>query len=352
MDTQLSALIAADTARLAAVHHVDWSSLQSADLLLTGCTGPFGWWLLHKLSHACAHEGLSLQRTTLITRDAKAVQNWASRLHHRLRLQVVQTDIVELDRWQLSATHVVHGATTSAAETSAGASDLSKFRTVVDGTHALIRALDPSPPRRLLYLSSGIAYGASNAGLLREDSHLAPCTADSSASMGHAKRAAEFLMSCAADKWGASLVIARCFAFSGPGLPLGLHYALGNFVAQAIAGEPIVIKGDGTSVRSYMHFGDMAVWLSEMLTHRADPTKPRLFNVGSDQCISVRQLAELVAECSGKNCPIMVLGQGSVNVSGNRASVYAPHVERAKTELGLRLWTTLGESISRMMTGR
>lgn len=352
MDARLSSLIAADTARLAAVHRIDWLSLHGADLLLTGCTGPFGWWLLHKLSHACAYEGLRLRRTTLVTRDARRTEAWASSLHHDLRLQVVQADIRRLDQLELRASHVVHGATTSAAETSAGASGLSKFETVVDGTRALIRALDANPPRRLLYLSSGIAYGASHAGLIREGSHLAPCTTDSSASMGHAKRTAEFLMSYAAANWGASLVIARCFAFSGPGLPLDLHYALGNFVAQAIAGKPIVIKGDGTAVRSYMHFGDMAIWLSKMLTYCCAPAMPRIFNVGSDLCFSVRELAELVIAGSATKCRIEVLGQGEVNASGNSIQAYTPCIDRARSELHLELWTTVEESILQMLMAR
>ena len=351
MDARLSSLIAADTARLAAVHRIDWLSLHGADLLLTGCTGPFGWWLLHKLSHACAYEGLRLRRTTLVTRDARRTEAWASSLHHDLRLQVVQSDIRRLDQLELRASHVVHGATTSAAETSAGASGLSKFETVVDGTRALIRALDANPPRRLLYLSSGIAYGASHAGLIREDSHLAPCTTDSSASMGHAKRTAEFLMSYAAANWGASLVIARCFAFSGPGLPLDLHYALGNFVAQATAGEPIVVKGDGTAVRSYMHLGDMAIWLVKMLTHPGDSPRPRMFNVGSDQSLSVRELAELVAAGGTSKSRIEVRGLCEVNVSGNHISTYTPCIDRAKAELRLGLWTTTEESISQMLRG-
>lgn len=349
MDKRLSSLIAADTARLAAVHRIDWSSLQDAELLLTGCTGPFGWWLLHKLSYACSQEGLRLRQTTLITRDVRRAQAWACDLHHGLQLQVVQADIGSLDRLRLRATHVVHGATTSAAETSAGASGLSKFETVVGGTRALIRALEVRPPRRLLYLSSGIAYGTSYDGALREDSKLAPCTTDSSPALGHAKRAAEFLMSCAAEAWNARLVIARCFAFSGPGLPLNLHYALGNFIAKALAGEPIVINGDGKAVRSYMHLGDMAVWLLEMLTHPMDQDRPSMINVGSDQGISVRRLAELVIERAGTKSHIEVLGNCDVNVSGNKASVYIPCIDRAKTAFNLRVWTTIDNSISCML---
>ncbi len=349
MDSRLSSQIAAETARLAELHHVDWSSLRGADLLLTGCTGPFGWWLLHRLSHASAYEGLRLDRMTVLTRQPARVRPWLERLHHGLQTEIVEADIREIGQTRLDATHVVHGATTSAAETSAGASDRSKFETVVDGTRALIRALEARPPRRLLYVSSGIAYGASHGGPLREDSNSAPCTTDGSAALGHAKRAAEFLLSCAASTWGASLVIARCFTFSGPGLPLDLHYALGNFVSQALAGDHIVINGDGTPIRSYMHLGDMAVWLLEMLTHRGDLAKPRIFNVGSDQYLSIRQLAELVAAKSGKNTHIQALGRREINISGNQIPIYAPIIERAKAELGLKLWTTLDDSISQMM---
>jgi UDP-glucuronate decarboxylase len=342
------ALIARWTEELAGVRPIDWARLDGGRLLLTGCTGPFGLWILNRISRACEREGLELAETTLVTRHAAAAAPWLSLLSPRCRLRVLECDIRQIDAFQLEPTHVIHGATTNARETSDGAGPETKFETVVDGTRALLRSLGDRRSVEMLYLSSGIAYGHSDGSPFTESDTAAPDTLDAAAGLAHAKRAAEFLLSSHAGRTGGSLTVARCFSFSGPGLPLDLHYALGNFIRQAQTGEEIVIRGNGQAVRSYMHLGDMAVWVLSMLLSARGPRSPSLFNVGSDQCISISELASLVAHQLNPAATIRTLGERNVNSSGNPHDFYIPSIEKARIQLGLDLWTPLSNSISQM----
>lgn len=352
MNAAQAALIQADTRRLALAHPQDWAWLQGGRLLLTGCTGPFGVWLLHRLAHAVAHEGLRLHSVGLLTRrPGKVVSQLLCHLPPLPGLQLLEGDIAQVDRAGFLPSHVVHGATTAARETFEGASAISKFDTLVEGSRAIVRLCQVARPVSVLFLGSGVVYGqqADPNRWVDENCTQAPLTTDPGAGLAQGKRAAEFILSCAAAELGFALTVARCFAFSGPGLPLDVHYALGNFVHQALYEPRLRVMGDGTPLRSYLHLGDLAVWLLRMLAPVQQACdRPRIYNVGSDSGISIAELAQTVAHTLSPRKPVDILGQPPDPTQNIARSVYVPLIDKARRELGLDGWTTLSTSVRLM----
>jgi dTDP-glucose 4,6-dehydratase len=194
----------------------------------------------------------------------------------------------------------------------------------------------------LLYLSSGAVYGRQPPGLERmpETFGGAPDGGDFGGAYAAGKREGERLCAGAAQGGALRPKIARGFAFVGPHLPLDLHFAAGNFLRDALRGSEIVVQGDGTPYRAYLHAADLVVWLVTILV-RGEAL--RAYNVGSDQAVSIAELARLVAGLA--NPPVRVQVRGTP--TGKPAERYVPAVDRARKELGLEVRIGLSDAFER-----
>jgi len=200
---------------------------------------------------------------------------------------------------------------------------------ILDGTKHVAEFAMTTGCSKVLFTSSGAVYGPRTAPAGEEDD-CRPFTA-----YGKGKLEAEKIL----IESGLEAKIARCFAFVGPHLNRGIHFAIGNFIQNCLDGNPIVINGDGTPLRSYLYADDLVEWLFAIL-ERGENRRP--YNVGSDHAVSIRELAETVRRVLGSNSDIIVKGEP---VPGQRPSTYVPIIERAKSELCVNVGKTLEESI-------
>jgi dTDP-glucose 4,6-dehydratase len=329
-----------------------WEHLHLENIFVTGGTGFFGRWILE--SFAYANLNLSLgARMTVLTRDPEAAKAKAPELAANPAIDFVRGDVRHFDREailkQLPSGHpgdfrfVIHAATESGS--TLGRDDpLAMFDTIVAGTRAALDFAAGSGTRRFLFTSSGAVYGLQPSDVTHIPETYpgaADCTRANSA-YGEGKRAAELLCAFYHGRRPAlEPVIARCFAFVGPFLPLDAHFAIGNFIRDGLRGGPIRIGGDGTPRRSYLHAADLAIWLWTLL-FRGQPGRP--YNVGSEDDVTILELASMVAECFPNQINVELARQP---VPGLPSSRYVPATGRAAGELGLATLIPLKEAISR-----
>ena len=152
---------------------------------------------------------------------------------------------------------------------------------------------------------------------------------------------AELLCSVYHKQHGLETMIARGFAFVGPYLPLDAHFAVGNFIRDALDGGSIEVKGDGTAQRSYLYAADLTVWLWTILL-RGRACHP--YNVGSEEAFSIAELAEEVRRLVNPSAAVRIACRASLNSS---AQHYVPSTERARKELGLGQVIGLAQSLQR-----
>jgi len=345
----MPALPKADLAHVLTHTQDVWDALRGKDIFVTGGTGFFGRWLLESFVFANDHLDLGA-RMTVLTRDPAAFAAKAPALAASPWIHFIRGDVRELDHAQIvpllppghsgQFPFVIH-----AAMDSVGQDDpVGVFDTIVGGTRAVLDFAIAAGTQRLLFTSSGAVYGAQPSDITHvpETYPGAPDHSRPSSAYGEGKRAAELL--CAAYHARHPTlepVIARCFAFVGPLLPIDAHFAIGNFIRDALRGGPITIGGDGTPYRSYLYAADLAVWLWTML-FRGKPSHP--YNVGSREDVTILKLASTVAGCFPMPLHVTLARQPQPGVPPSR---YVPAVGRAADELGLAVLIPLTEAISR-----
>ncbi|HDR9252685.1 NAD-dependent epimerase/dehydratase family protein [Burkholderia vietnamiensis] len=239
-------------------------------------------------------------------------------------------------------THVLHAAADS---TNVGHLDpWRRHEQITLGTKNMLQFAADRGIRRFLLTSSGGVYGAQPADLdtIPETYHGMPDPLHAANAYGVAKRQAEHLCALYADRYGIEPVVARCFAFVGEDLPLDVHFAIGNFIRDALFRDEIVINGDGSPVRSYMDQAELARWLLAILRNGM---AGRAYNVGGHEPVTLLEAARLVSRVLGNDKPVRVLHRaGGDNPIRNR---YLPDLSRAESELRLVNEIDLADALRR-----
>ena len=307
-------------------------ALRGRSILLTGGTGFIGRWIIESFCRInAAHDLRALM--AILTRDPERFRASAPHLPADPALTVVEGDLrsLALGRSIPAPQHcdaVIHGATETSNTL---ACDPRAFLATIEGTRDALEFAVRTRARRFLYLSSGMVYGRQPRDLshIPEDFAGAPDTLDPESAYGETKRDGELLCASYAKQFGLEVVIARGFAFIGPHLPLDRNFAAGNFLRDALNEAPIRIRGDGTPLRSYLYAADLAWWLWVLLLKGAPG---RAYNVGSENAVSIAELARETAGLVQPPPPVTIAG---VPDPGRAPERYVPSTARARSELAL-----------------
>ena len=316
-----------------------WAGARGARIFITGGTGFFGMWLLESFARANDKMGLGMGAVVL-TRDPAAFAAKAPHLTARADLEFHEGDLRTFAFPAGQFTDLIHAAADTGVwtknETPAGL-----LERITASMRHLLDFATVAGVRNFLHISSGAVYGPQPTGLshVPEDYPGITQPLPPGAAWAEGKRVAEQLCIAHAAQHGYALKIARCFAFVGP--HLDENYAIGNFIRDALCGQTILVRGDGTPLRSYLYTGDLAAWLLRILCLGAPG---RAYNVGSDRYLSILDTAESVARVVPQAAGVRV---AELSGAGELRSRYVPQTDRARNELELDAWTPLDRAIAR-----
>lgn len=308
-------------------------------VFVTGGTGFFGRALLRYWS-TCGYPELAGARFTLLSRYPERFRASYGELLTDLDVRLQAGDILRPETLPVGEyTHILHAATDSTFGPQL--TPLQRYDQIVDGTRNILNFAVAQKVKRVLLTSSGGVYGAQPAEMAQmpESYNGMPDPLNPHHAYSVAKRSAEHLCALYRENYGLDTVIARCFAFVGRDLPLDVHFAIGNFIRDALISSEITVVGDGAPIRSFMDQRDLAAWLFVLLQRGGGG---QAYNVGSDEEISIRDLAYLVRDVIAPEKPVRIMGAPTPNSFRNR---YIPSIAKVRTELGMSLNFRLAESV-------
>jgi UDP-glucose 4-epimerase len=121
-------------------------------------------------------------------------------------------------------------------------------------------------------------------------------------SYGASKAIDEFLTLACARQFGLPVVIGRFFNVVGPRQTGAYGMVLPRFVEAALANKPLVVHDDGQQIRCFAHVNDVVAAVLALMQSPA--ALGRVFNIGSDQPVTILDLARKVIEQTGSKSPI------------------------------------------------
>jgi UDP-glucose 4-epimerase len=157
--------------------------------------------------------------------------------------------------------------------------------------------------RRVLITSTSEVYGKSTDLPFREDGDLVMGpTTRGRWSYACSKAVDEFLAIAYWREKKLPTVVVRLFNTVGPRQTGQYGMVVPRFVQQALSGHDVTVYGDGTQQRCFAHVHDVIVALRGLM--ETDSAIGEVFNIGSQEEISIVDLAQRVIERTGSRSKI------------------------------------------------
>jgi nucleoside-diphosphate-sugar epimerase len=209
-----------------------------------------------------------------------------------------------------------------------------------NGTSSLLAATEQHPGlKRFVYFSTSEVFGANSFRVHEGVYSSIGSVTEARWSYSISKLAGEHLLHCYHREFGLPSVIVRPFNVFGP-RRLGDHAML-RFIAQAQAGQPLEIHGDGSQIRSWCYIDDFVDAIVASLA--CEGAVGEDFNIGNPRnTLTIYDLAKTVVRLLDSSSDIHFVEVGFSDID-----IRVPQTEKARRVLGFEPRVELEEGVIR-----
>ena len=292
---------------------------KDAQILVYGGTGFVGSWLISGLLNANVEYSLNLM-ITIVTRDVRNAMSKFGSMSNQL--EYLECDLAASEpKSDPIADFVFLGSTPTRNSTGS-----SNFEAVIKAAgnaanHASKTRSNKFEKPFVLHMNSGAIYGKQPMDM-NYRSETDSILQYSSDSYTKSKLLIDEILKQAHYQGEIYFNSPRLFAFAGPLISLNEHFAVGNFIHDALNGREIQINGNPNTVRSYMYPTDLVCILLKVIQSTAECN----VNIGSDELIKLGDLAVKISNATSG------IGVHMVN-PGEAPSNYVPSIRYLREEV-------------------
>jgi UDP-glucose 4-epimerase len=218
------------------------------------------------------------------------------------------------------------------------------IETNVRGTEVILELANKKKKKVVIFSTSEV-YGKGNKIPFAEDADLVLGPTNKGRwSYACSKAIDEFLALAYWKEQRLPVLVVRLFNTVGPRQTGRYGMVLPNFVRQALEGRPLTVYGDGTQSRCFCHVSDVVGALSQLSS--VESALGGVFNVGSNEEITILELAHRVKDCLKSDSPIeMIPYEEAYAVGFEDMSRRVPDLSKLHNLTGYRPTKTIDDII-------
>lgn len=267
---------------------IQWEKLKGCSVLITGAGGMLGSYMLRTLAALNHQRQYGIEISALVRNPNKLPAEC------RDEVNILQQDVTRPISAETGFDYIIHAAS-PASPLIMREDPVGTIAANTLGAYNTLELARQSGAKGYLFISSREIYGQPYADqkVFTEDTYGLVDPLDPRSCYPEGKKAAETMCACYRQQYGLNTKIARLAHTYGPGMSIDDGRVQADFLRNVVNREDIVLKSEGTAVRTYTYVSDAVSALFYILLN----SEEMVYNISSeDSTVSIRQLAQALVD--------------------------------------------------------
>lgn len=269
---------------------ISWEKLQGKTVLITGASGMIGSYMLSVLTLLNDERNYNIRILAMV----RNIRKLSEEICVRKDVEILCHDVTEKLKWEGKIDYIIHAASPASPLIMRD----QPVETIAANTLGTFYTLDLAKEKNCqgyLFISSREIYGQPDKGqeFFYENTYGFVDQLNPRSCYSEGKKAAETMCMCYHEEYGLNVKIARLAHTYGPGMSIYDGRVQADFLKNVFYHEDIVLKSEGTAIRTYTYIADAVAGLYRILLNGEES----VYNIGNeDGKVTIRELAEILVK--------------------------------------------------------